>query len=92
MSLYIDQGTKARMIHYGEIVEIVYQTTNFGVASSHPMHSHGFSFYLVETGSGNFNNVTDHSFIIWLIRQKLTPLISPKMDGLKFDLLRTILV
>ncbi|XP_044510717.1 putative laccase-9 [Mangifera indica] len=54
------QGTKARMINYGEVVEIVLQGTNIGNApSSHPIHLHGFSFYLVGTGSGNFNNVTD---------------------------------
>ncbi|KAJ0025991.1 hypothetical protein Pint_07805 [Pistacia integerrima] len=59
VSFYTAQGTKARMIDYGEAVEIVYQGTNLGAASSHPMHLHGFSFYLVGTGSGNFNNVTD---------------------------------
>ncbi|KAJ0024437.1 hypothetical protein Pint_07817 [Pistacia integerrima] len=57
----ITQGTKARMINYGEVVEIVYQNTNLGAPESHPMHLHGFSFYLVGTGSGNFNNVTDPS-------------------------------
>lgn len=59
ISLYTAQGTKARMINYGETVEIVYQNTNLGAASSHPIHLHGFSFYLVGTGSGNFNKVTD---------------------------------
>lgn len=48
------------MINYGEVVEIVLQGTSLGnAASSHPIHLHGFSFYLVGTGSGNFNNVTD---------------------------------
>ncbi|KAJ0025992.1 hypothetical protein Pint_07804 [Pistacia integerrima] len=59
VSMYTAQGTKARMIDYGQAVEIVYQGTNLGAASSHPMHLHGFSFYLVGTGSGNFNSVTD---------------------------------
>ncbi|KAJ0085539.1 hypothetical protein Patl1_07919 [Pistacia atlantica] len=58
VSEYTAQGTKARMIKYGEAVEIVYQGTNLGSASSHPMHIHGFSFYLVGTGTGNFDNVT----------------------------------
>ncbi|XP_044510626.1 laccase-14-like [Mangifera indica] len=59
ISVFTAQGTKARMINYGETVEIVFQNTNLGAASSHPMHLHGFSFYLVGTGSGNFNNMTD---------------------------------
>ncbi|KAJ0085242.1 hypothetical protein Patl1_07924 [Pistacia atlantica] len=59
VSMYTAQGTKARMINYGDVVEIVYQGTNFAGPESHPIHLHGFSFFLVGTGSGNFNNVTD---------------------------------
>jgi laccase len=58
-TLYLSKGTKARFIKYGEAVEIVFQGTNVGAAENHPMHLHGFSFFLVGTGSGNFNNVTD---------------------------------
>jgi laccase len=58
-TLYPSKGTKARFIKYGEAVEIVFQGTNVGAAENHPMHLHGFSFFLVGTGSGNFNNVTD---------------------------------
>lgn len=43
------------MIKYGEEVEIIYQGTNMIAAENHPMHLHGFSFYLVGTGSGNFD-------------------------------------
>ncbi|EOY20473.1 Secretory laccase isoform 2 [Theobroma cacao] len=56
-----DLGTKAIVLNYGEAVEIVLQTTSTGPAGSHPIHLHGFSFYWVGTGSGNFNNVTDPS-------------------------------
>nr|XP_023928551.1 laccase-14-like [Quercus suber] len=54
-TLYPSQGTKGRMINYGEAVEIVFQGTNVGNAENHPLHLHGFSFYLVGTGYGNFN-------------------------------------
>ncbi|XP_030930848.1 laccase-14-like [Quercus lobata] len=54
-TLYPTQGTKARLINYGEAVEIVFQGTNVGNAENHPLHLHGFSFYLVGTGYGNFN-------------------------------------
>ncbi len=57
-TLYPSLGTKARLIKYGELVEIVYQGTNVGNAENHPMHLHGFSFYLVGTGYGNFNLTT----------------------------------
>ena len=49
------------MLNYGEAVEIVLQATTVGVGGSHPIHLHGFSFYWIGTGSGNFNNVTDPS-------------------------------
>ncbi|XWS24877.1 hypothetical protein CRYUN_Cryun27aG0022700 [Craigia yunnanensis] len=55
------EGTKAVVLNYGEAVEIVLQATNLGAGGSHPIHLHGFSFYWVGTGSGNFNNVTDPS-------------------------------
>ncbi|XP_062159776.1 laccase-14-like [Alnus glutinosa] len=58
-TLYPSQGTKAKLIKYDEAVEIVFQGTNVLAAENHPMHLHGFSFYLVGNGSGNFNNVTD---------------------------------
>ncbi|ONH90338.1 hypothetical protein PRUPE_8G047500 [Prunus persica] len=54
-TIYPYFGTKVRMIKYGEEVEIIYQGTNMIAAENHPMHLHGFSFYLVGTGSGNFD-------------------------------------
>lgn len=47
-------GTKVLMIEYGKNVEIVFQGTNIGNPENHPMHLHGYSFYLVGTGCGNF--------------------------------------
>ncbi|KAK7844300.1 laccase-12 [Quercus suber] len=60
-TLYPSQGTKARSINYGKAVEIVFQETNVGNAENHPMHLHGFSFYLVGTGHGNFNATSSPS-------------------------------
>ena len=57
--MYTVEGTKVIELEYGEVVELVYQGTNIGNAQNHPMHLHGFSFYLVGTGLGNFNNQTD---------------------------------
>ncbi|RVW20481.1 putative laccase-9 [Vitis vinifera] len=58
--LVASQGTKAKVVNYSETVEIVFQGTNAGGrAENHPMHLHGYNFYLVGIGSGNFNNETD---------------------------------
>lgn len=52
-------ATKVRMLRFNTTVEIVFQGTNLIAAENHPMHLHGYSFYVVGFGFGNFNNVTD---------------------------------
>ncbi|BFG40991.1 hypothetical protein CerSpe_272650 [Prunus speciosa] len=54
-TIYPYFGTKVRMIEYGEEVEIIYQGTDMIAAENHLMHLHGFRFYLVGNGSGNFD-------------------------------------
>ncbi|CAF2009478.1 BnaC07g49190D [Brassica napus] len=50
------------MIKFGETVEIVLQGTNLGGGGiDHPMHLHGFSFYIVGFGFGNYNVTKDPS-------------------------------
>ncbi|XP_059624831.1 laccase-14-like isoform X2 [Cornus florida] len=52
-------GTEVKVLNYNEAVEIVFQDTNvLNTSQNHPMHLHGFSFYLVGAGYGNFNNET----------------------------------
>jgi laccase len=58
-TIYPSLGTKALIVKYKDSVEIVFQGTNVGAAENHPMHLHGYSFYVVGTGSGNFNKKTD---------------------------------
>ena len=49
-----------RILEYNSTVEIVFQGTNvLNVAENHPVHLHGYSFYVVGSGFGNFNNGTD---------------------------------
>ncbi|GAB4827425.1 hypothetical protein Ancab_034310 [Ancistrocladus abbreviatus] len=49
-------GTRVKILDYNSTVEIVFQGTNVMNASeNHPMHLHGFSFYLVGYGFGNFD-------------------------------------
>lgn len=55
-----DQGTKVRVLNYNESVEIVFQETNdMNSGETHPMHLHGFRFYIIGMGVGNFDNETD---------------------------------
>jgi laccase len=53
------RGTKVKVIKYGSAVELVYQGTNLIAAIDHPMHLHGYSFYAVGYGFGNFNKSKD---------------------------------
>ncbi|XP_059658739.1 laccase-14-like [Cornus florida] len=55
-----DTGTMVKVLEYNTSVEIVFQGTNvMGVGENHPMHLHGYSFYVVGMGFGNFDNETD---------------------------------
>ncbi|KAL6209404.1 hypothetical protein ACLB2K_020346 [Fragaria x ananassa] len=54
-TIYPTFGAKVKFIKYGEGVEIIFQGTNLIAPENHPMHLHGFSFYVIGTGYGNFN-------------------------------------
>lgn len=54
-------GTVVRILEYGATVEMVFQGTSLVRAESHPMHLHGYSFYVVGMGFGNFNEEKDPS-------------------------------
>ena len=41
------------------MVEIVFQGTNLVAGTDHPMHLHGYSFYVVGWGFGNFDKNRD---------------------------------
>ncbi|XP_004301333.1 PREDICTED: laccase-14-like [Fragaria vesca subsp. vesca] len=54
------QGRKVKVLNYNESVEIVFQGTNVLDGSvNHPMHLHGYSFYVVGYGFGIYDNATD---------------------------------
>ncbi|CAN0903902.1 LAC3 [Linum grandiflorum] len=55
------RGTKLLKLNYGDNVQIVLQDTNIVTTEDHPMHLHGYSFYVVGMGTGNFNAATDTS-------------------------------
>ncbi|KAL8523587.1 hypothetical protein ACS0TY_013533 [Phlomoides rotata] len=53
------RGTEARVIRYNSIVEVVYQGTNLVAGIDHPMHLHGYTFFVVGWGFGNFDERRD---------------------------------
>ncbi|XP_073023960.1 laccase-15-like [Primulina eburnea] len=55
------RGTQAKVLEYRSSVELVLQGTNLVAGLDHPMHLHGFSFYVVGHGFGNFDERRDTS-------------------------------
>ncbi|KAG6501571.1 hypothetical protein ZIOFF_041452 [Zingiber officinale] len=51
-------GTKVRVLEYGSRVQIVFQDTGIVTTENHPIHLHGYSFYVVGYGIGNYNPMT----------------------------------
>nr|CAB3450231.1 unnamed protein product [Digitaria exilis] len=56
---YTDRGRRVKVVEYGAVVEVVFQDTAILGAEPHPMHLHGFSFYVVGRGFGNFDEGKD---------------------------------
>eukprot|EP00257_Ricinus_communis_P011007 XP_002531561.2 laccase-17 isoform X1 [Ricinus communis] len=48
-------GTKAVVLPFNTSVELVLQDTSILGNESHPLHLHGFNFYVVASGFGNFD-------------------------------------
>ncbi|XP_060966713.1 laccase-17 isoform X2 [Cannabis sativa] len=55
----VSNGTKVVVLPYNASVELVMQDTSLLGAESHPLHLHGFNFYVVGQGFGNYNSKTD---------------------------------
>ncbi|KAG6393601.1 hypothetical protein SASPL_147845 [Salvia splendens] len=52
-------GTRVYRVGYNSSVQIVVQGTAVIAPESHPMHLHGFNFYVVGKGIGNYDAVND---------------------------------
>ncbi|XP_057739072.1 laccase-12-like [Arachis stenosperma] len=55
------RGTKAYKLKYGSRVQIVIQDTSIVTPENHPIHLHGYDFYIVAQGFGNFDAKKDAS-------------------------------
>uniref|UniRef100_A0A0D3ERL4 Laccase n=1 Tax=Oryza barthii TaxID=65489 RepID=A0A0D3ERL4_9ORYZ len=52
-------GTRLSKIAYNATVELVLQDTNLLSVESHPLHLHGYNFFVVGRGVGNFDPAKD---------------------------------
>ncbi|XVF17920.1 hypothetical protein REPUB_Repub10bG0166300 [Reevesia pubescens] len=52
-------GTRLGKIAFNSTVELVLQDTNLLTVESHPFHLHGYNFFVIGTGIGNFDPVKD---------------------------------
>ncbi|KAL3622819.1 Laccase-4 [Castilleja foliolosa] len=53
------KGTKLYRLPYNSTVQVVLQDTGIIAPENHPVHLHGFNFFAVGRGLGNFNGKTD---------------------------------
>ncbi|PWA66475.1 coagulation factor 8, Laccase [Artemisia annua] len=53
------RGTKLYNLKFGDNVQIVLQDTSIFSTEDHPVHLHGYHFYVVGQGFGNFNPSSD---------------------------------
>ncbi|CAN6335346.1 unnamed protein product [Urochloa humidicola] len=51
-------GTKVYTLKYGAAVQVVLQGTNIFAGENHPIHIHGYDFYVLAQGFGNFDAKT----------------------------------
>ncbi|XVF80257.1 hypothetical protein PTKIN_Ptkin15bG0056500 [Pterospermum kingtungense] len=51
-------GTRTKVIEFGSRVQIIFQDTGTVTTENHPIHLHGYSFYVVGYGGGNYNSDT----------------------------------
>ncbi|XP_073296715.1 laccase-11-like [Primulina huaijiensis] len=58
-NLKTSRGTRLSRIPFNSTVEILLQDTNLLTVESHPFHLHGFNFFVMGTGIGNFDPKKD---------------------------------
>lgn len=55
----VSNGTKVVVLPFNTTVEVVLQGTSILGAESHPLHLHGYNFFVVGQGFGNFDPAKD---------------------------------
>ncbi|XP_058099504.1 laccase-7-like [Magnolia sinica] len=55
------KSTRVKRLAYNSTVEMVFQNTAIVSVQSHPIHLHGFDFFVLAQGFGNYDNATHRS-------------------------------
>ncbi|KAJ8631758.1 hypothetical protein MRB53_025081 [Persea americana] len=58
---FLNNGTKVVVLPFNASIELVLQDTSILGAESHPLHLHGFNFFVVGQGFGNYDPNKDPS-------------------------------
>ncbi|XBJ00492.1 hypothetical protein VPH35_020378 [Triticum aestivum] len=58
-NMNVATGTKLLVLPFNAMVELVMQDTSILGIESHPLHLHGFNFFVVGQGFGNYDPVND---------------------------------
>ncbi|KAF0923917.1 hypothetical protein E2562_007758 [Oryza meyeriana var. granulata] len=56
---FVTHGTRVVPLRFNTTVEVVLQDTSIQGAESHPLHLHGYDFFVVGTGFGNYDASND---------------------------------
>ncbi|XP_047338929.1 laccase-4-like isoform X2 [Impatiens glandulifera] len=59
MNMGTIEGTKLYRLAYNSTVQLILQGTSLILPENHPIHLHGFNFFVVGRGMGNFNDEKD---------------------------------
>lgn len=59
LSMQTNTGTKVYKLGYNSTVQVVFQGTSIIAPESHPTHLHGYNFFIVGKGLGNFDPIND---------------------------------
>lgn len=59
LNLQTMEGTRLYRLNYNSTVQIILQDTGMIAPENHPIHLHGFNFFVVGRGLGNFNPEKD---------------------------------
>ncbi|XP_044473633.1 laccase-7-like [Mangifera indica] len=57
--LFAPKVTKLKKVKFNSTVQMVLQNTALITTENHPMHLHGFDFYVLAQGFGNYNKTRD---------------------------------
>lgn len=58
-NLFANQGTLLSRIPFNSTVQLVLQDTSWIAQENHPVHLHGYNFFVVGQGFGNYNSISD---------------------------------